>query len=106
MEADMATRKGRGSKAEEQESPEVQGPPKIRKSSKPRKPRKRRKPRVIDIDDLPPTLTIPEFARVMNCTRQHAWAEVKRGNIKTTVRLGRMERIPRPEVLRIYNNAK
>ena len=88
---------------EEQEPQEASRP---RKSRKPKKPRKRRKPRDIDIENLPAVLTIPEFARVMNCTRQHAWAEVRRGNIKTTARLGRMERIPRPEVLRIYHNAK
>jgi hypothetical protein len=77
--------------------------PKPRKP-RPKKPKRRRKrkPRVFkDAEHLPLALTIPETAGVLHCTRQHVWAQVKAGKIKTTAPLGRVIRIPGPEVARI-----
>jgi excisionase family DNA binding protein len=65
---------------------------------------KRRRARFIeDIEHLPAALTIPEFADLMNTTRQHIWHMVKTGKIPTTTPLGRVLRIARPVAIAIYN---
>jgi hypothetical protein len=48
-------------------------------------------------------VTLPELADMLDCTRQHVWAQVKAGKIKTTRPLGRVIRVTRPEVVRILN---
>jgi excisionase family DNA binding protein len=64
--------------------------------------KQRRALRLTDIEDVPLTVTVPQLAEILNCTRQHVWAKVKDGTIKTAVPLGRVIRITKPEVLRIY----
>jgi hypothetical protein len=83
MEQAMKTPKGRGSKAG-----------------------KRRALALTDINKLPLTVTIPQFAEIFGCTRQHAWHLVRTGQIATAAPLGRTIRITRPTVLEIYRSRK
>jgi excisionase family DNA binding protein len=58
---------------------------------------------IAELEDLPLTLTIPQFADLMNTTRQHVWHMVKEKRIPTTTPLGRVVRIARPVAIAIYN---
>jgi hypothetical protein len=57
----------------------------------------------MSLEDIPLTVTIPELADLLDCTRQHLWNQVRAGNIRTTRPLGRIQRVGRPEVIRILN---
>lgn len=56
----------------------------------------------MNLDDLPPVITVPEYASFVRIGRNQAYEAIRRGEVYA-VRIGRSLRVPRAELERVLH---
>lgn len=56
----------------------------------------------MNLNDLPPVITVPEYAKFVRIGRNQAYEAIRRGDIYA-IRIGRSLRVPRAELERVLH---